>query len=517
MAWNIIGTNKHLSEKVMAVDMVVAFLLVVLCLILGHWYRNRNSGVRIWPVVGMLPALASNVDRMLDFFTDVLKSNGGTFEIRGPWFAGSDFLVTAHPMNINHILCKNHENYDNALELKQILEAYDGIVVSNSHVWKRTRKAFLSFFQHNKKSAAYMDRILGQVIDGSLVPVLDHFQTLGTEVDLQDVLGRFHYDYMCLLAIGFDPKTLSVELPAVEITEALSDIDGALVYRNVMPQMIWKLQKLLQIGTEKKLANGLRILDDFLYRCISTRRDELRRSEAKAEDRFDALTAFMVEEGSDSSELRKSDKFLRDIAYDSLTVAKDSTNIGLTCFLWLLATHPSAETKILEEIKANCSDEKTVYFSGEELNKFVYLHAALCESLRLYPSLPLALRYSNKPDLLPSGDRVGPDTRIVLSLYSMGRSEDIWGEDCMEFKPERWMSEVGEFVQKPASLYLPFGVGPRACLGKELSVKMMKTVAINVVRRYEVKVVEKQKVAMTNKVLSLTTRHGLKVTLNKRL
>ncbi|KAK8575697.1 hypothetical protein V6N13_033051 [Hibiscus sabdariffa] len=79
------------------------------------------------------------------------------------------------------------------------------------------------------------------------------------------------------------------------------------------------------------------------------------------------------------------------------------------------------------------------------------------------------------------------------------------------------MSEVGEFVQKPASLYLPFGVGPRACLGKELSVKMMKTVAINVVRRYEVKVVENQRVAMTNKVLSLTTRHGLKVTLKKRL
>ncbi|KAK8517021.1 hypothetical protein V6N13_092297 [Hibiscus sabdariffa] len=136
--------------------MVVAFLSVVLCLILGYWYRKRNSRVRIWPVVGMLPALASNAHGMLDFFTDVLRSNGGTFKIRGAWFPSSDFLVIAHPMNINHILCKHHENYDNALELKQILEAYDGIVVSNSHVWKRTRKAFLSFFQHNKKSAAYM-------------------------------------------------------------------------------------------------------------------------------------------------------------------------------------------------------------------------------------------------------------------------------------------------------------------------------------------------------------------------
>ncbi|KAK8674765.1 hypothetical protein V6N13_032868 [Hibiscus sabdariffa] len=110
---------------------------------------------------------------------------------------------------------------------------------------------------------------------------------LGTEVDLEDVLGRFQYDYMCLLALWFDPKTLSVELPVVEIAEALGDIDGAMVYRNVVPQKIWKLQKWLQIGTEKKLVNELRIVDYVLYRFISSRRDELRRSEAKAGDRLD--------------------------------------------------------------------------------------------------------------------------------------------------------------------------------------------------------------------------------------
>ncbi|KAK8575819.1 hypothetical protein V6N13_032865 [Hibiscus sabdariffa] len=326
---------------------------------------------------------------------------------------------------------------------------------------------------------------------------------------------------MCLLGLGFDPKTLSVEFPVVETTEALSDIDDALVRRRALPRMIWKLQKWLQIGTEKKLSKGLKIVDDFSYRYISSRRDELRRSnKAKADDRFDALTAFIVEEGSDSSQLGKSDRFLRDIVYDFLTVAKDSTTIGLTCFLWLIATHPWVEAKILEEIEANCpegNDGKTVYFSTEELNKFVYLRAAFRKTVRLYPSVPGYFRCSIEPDVLPSGDRVGPNATILISLYSMGRSEEIWGKDCMEFKPERWISEVGELVNKPASSYLPFGDGQRACLGKELSVKMMKTVAINVVRRYEVKVVEKQKVAMTNKVLSLTTQHGLKVTLNKRL
>ncbi|KAE8734576.1 hypothetical protein F3Y22_tig00000757pilonHSYRG00008 [Hibiscus syriacus] len=505
----------------MAVDILVAVISTVSFLFLGHWYRNRNSTVRIWPVVGMLPALASNADRMLDFFTDMLKSNGGTFKIHGPWFASSDFLLTAHPMNINHVFCKNHENYVKGPELKQILEPYEGIITSDSDVWKRQKKVFLSFFKYNKKSAAYMDRILQQVLEGSLIPVLDHFQTLGTEVDLQDVLGRFNYDYMCLLGSGFNPKTLSAELPVVEITEALGHIDDALVHRKTVPPMIWKLQKWLQIGKEKKLTRGLKLVDDFAYTYISSRRDEMRRSKAMADDQFDALTAFMVEEeASDMSDLGKSDKFLRDVVYDFLTVGKDSTTIGLTCFLWLVATHPWVETKILEEIKANCSesnDGKMVYFTAEELNKFAYLRAAFCETLRLYPPVPVDFRSSIEPDVLPSGDRIGPNTRVLISLYSMGRSEEIWGEDCMEFKPERWISEVGEFVHKPASLYLPFGVGQRACLGKDLSLKMMNTVAINVLRNFEVKVVENQKVAMSNKVLALTTQHGLKVRFNKRL
>ncbi|KAK8674771.1 hypothetical protein V6N13_032874 [Hibiscus sabdariffa] len=502
--------------------LVSAILLIVVSfLCFGRWYRNRNSTVRIWPVVGMLPALASNADRMLDFFTDVLKLNGGTFKIQGPWSPSWDFLITAHPMNINHIYCKNHENYGRGSQFREMLEPYEGIVSSDSHVWKRQRKELLSFIKYSKKSAVYMDRILQQMLEGSLIPVLDHFQRLGTEVDLEDVLGRFNYDYMCLLGVGSNPKTLSVELPVIETTQALSDIDDALNRRKLVPQAIWKLQKWLQIGTEKKLSQGLKVLDDFLYRCISSRRDELRRSESEADDRFDALTAFMVEEeGSNISELGKLDKFLRDFTYDLLTVGRDSTSIGLTCFLWLVATNPSVEAKILEEIKANCpksNDGKMVYFSAEELNKFVYLHAALCETLRLYPSVPFDIRHSIKPDILPSGDRVGPNARILISKYSMGRNEEIWGEDYMEFKPERWISEVGEFVQKPASMYLPFGVGARACLGKDLSVKMMKTVAINVLRNYEVKVVENQKVVMTWRLLALGTQHGLKVRINKRL
>ncbi|WRX21518.1 Cytochrome P450 - like 10 [Theobroma cacao] len=215
----------------------------------------------------------------------------------------------------------------------------------------------------------------------------------------------------------------------------------------------------------------------------------------------------------------KSDKFLRDTAYSFITAGKDTISIGLTWFFWLIATHPSVETKILEEIKANSptsNDGNLVSFTAEELNKFVYLHATLCETLRLYPPVPVNNKCPIQSEILPSGDRVGRGTRIFISVYSMGRKEEIWGKDYLEFKPERWISELGKIVHKPSYMFMPFGAGARVCLGKDLSFKQMKTVAINVLRNCQVELVENQTVSVSSKSIALHTENGLKVRIKKR-
>ncbi|XP_022774378.1 alkane hydroxylase MAH1-like [Durio zibethinus] len=506
----------------MAVDMLIAILFIFFFLCLGHRLKNRNSLVTNWPIVGMLPALVSNSDRIFDFLTDMATSHGGTFKFKGPWFPSLDFVVTSHPLNVNHILCRNHGNYEKGPEFREIFEPFgEGIVTSDSHVWKSQRKVLQSLTKNNKKYAMYLDRIFWKKLEKSLIPVLEHVMKLGVEVDLENLLQRFDYDHICLLALGIDPNTLSVEFPNVPSKVAFDEVEEVLLYRNLVPKMVWKIQRWLQIGEEKKLSKGLKIVDDFVYGCISSRREKLR-SETTMEDddQFDLLTAFMVEEeGSEMSAFGKSDKFLRDTAYSFVTAGKDTINIGLTWFFWLIATHPSVGNKILEEIKANSptsNDGNLVSFSVEELNKFVYLHATLCETLRLYPPVPVNNKSSIESDVLPSGDRVGRNTRILLSVYSMGRSEEIWGEDYLEFKPERWISELGNIVQKPSYVFVPFGAGPRVCLGKDMSFKQMKTVVINVLRNYQVELVENQTVALSSKAIALHTEHGLKVRIKKR-
>ncbi|KAJ0098003.1 hypothetical protein Patl1_27587 [Pistacia atlantica] len=94
-------------------------------------------------------------------------------------------------------------------------------------------------------------------------------------------------------------------------------------------------------------------------------------------------------------------------------------------------------------------------FDSKELNKLVYLHGALCEALRLYPPVPF-------------------------------QHKSIWGDDCLEFKPQRWISEKGRIKHEPSYKFLAFNAGPRTCLGKEVAFTQMKAVAAAIIHNYNV-------------------------------
>ncbi|XVF14032.1 hypothetical protein REPUB_Repub09cG0021400 [Reevesia pubescens] len=504
--------------------MLIAIIFILLILFLGHhWYKNRNSLVTNWPVVGMIPGLVCNMDRIFDFFThDILDLCGGTFKFKGPWFPSLDFVLTSNAMNVNYILSKNFLNYEKGSEFREVFNPFgDGIVTSDSDSWKSQRKSLHSIMLKNNKFVNYQDIVFRQVLEQGLVPVLEHIVKQGIEVDLEDVLQRFDYDNICLLALGFDPKALSVSFPEVPSKAAFNDIEDCLMFRYLMPVSLWKLQRWLQIGEEKRLSKALKIADNFLYDCISSKRENLRSRNRVEEDEFDLLTALLVEEGELLRVSSKvSDKFLRDTAFNFMAAGKDTISACLSWFFWLIAKNPSVETKILQEIKVNSptgKDRNTIlFFTGEELNGFTYLHASLCETLRLYPPVPINHKNAIQPDVLPSGDHVDRNTRILISLFSMGRNEEIWGKDCLEFKPERWISEHGDIVHVPTYKFTAFSAGPRTCLGKDMSFKQMKIVVMNVLWNYEVEVVEGQHV-VPSKSITLHIENGLKVRIKKRV
>ncbi|MCL7022637.1 hypothetical protein MKW94_000729 [Papaver nudicaule] len=91
----------------------------------------------------------------------------------------------------------------------------------------------------------------------------------------------------------------------------------------------------------------------------------------------------------------------------------------------------------------------------------------------------------------------------------------IWGDDCLEFKPERWIAENGKLIIEPISKFFPFNTGPRTCMGKDIAFTIMKSVVSAVLFNFHVQVVEGHHVC-PKPTLNLHMKNGLKVNIRKR-
>lgn len=90
-------------------------------------------------------------------------------------------------------------------------------------------------------------------------------------------------------------------------------------------------------------------------------------------------------------------------------------------------------------------------------------------ALRLHPIVPINQRWASKDAVLPSGGKqekssvvIPQGSNVYISVYTMHRRKDIYGEDANEFRPERWDEDL-----KPGWAFIPFGGGPRLCIGRK--------------------------------------------------
>ena len=119
------------------------------------------------------------------------------------------------------------------------------------------------------------------------------------------------------------------------------------------------------------------------------------------------------------------EKFVTDIVISFLIAGRDTTSAALTCYFWLLSQHPEVQSKVVKEIR-NIPKSLLNY---EEVKDLVYIHASLCECMRLYPPVPLDTKEDLNDDVLPGGMVVKRGMRVSYFPYAMGRLESLWGSD----------------------------------------------------------------------------------------
>ncbi|KAI3816286.1 hypothetical protein L1987_15979 [Smallanthus sonchifolius] len=427
-----------------------------------------------------------------------------------------DMLCTSSPADIHYILSKNFPNYPKGDKFRQIFDILgEGVSNIDGDIWEFHRRTLMHLLNHPSFHSLVKKTIWNKVEKG-LLPVLDNISREGVEADLQDIFQRFSFDIICESVFDYDAQSMSLDLPYIPCEKALSHAEEAIFCRHIMPAKLWKLQRLLRIGSEKKLTDAWKDIDQFIYNRIAERQKVFSNMNSELqEEKFNFLTALMREVKNQSVASRDHNIFLRDILLNLILAGRDTTSSTLSWFFYLVAKNPIAEDKIREEVKTQLKKEmggKCNDLRAIELSNLVYLHGGLCEALRLFPAVPFQHKAPIQPDTLPSGHQVDRNTSIILCFYVTGRMESVWGKDCLEFKPERWFATGGGIEHQPSYKFPAFNAGPRTCLGKQMSFTQMKIVAATIIYHYHVELVKGHPV-LPSKSFILEMKNGLKVRL----
>lgn len=457
-------------------------LLLPLLIFILKLSGNPNTGdsklPKSYPIIGSFPALYKNYANRLPWFTELLR-NSPTSTIAMHHSLGRRFVVTANPAVVQHILKTNFPNYQKGETFRSTLQELlgDGIFNADGDNWKFQRQ--VSSHEFNTKSLRkFVEQVVDTEIDDRLIPILSKSAAERSVLDFQDILQRFAFDNICRIGFGYDPEYLLPSLPQAKFAVAFDDAVKVSSERFFTMSPVWKIKRALGIGSESRLRGLVSDVREFANTIVRQKKREM--DEMKTLDSHDLLSRFLSSGHSD-------EKFVTDIVISFTLAGRDTTSAALTWFFWLISKYPNVESEIFREIEEK-SESGASY---DEVKDMVYTHAALCESMRLYPPVPTDGKQAVSDDVLPDGTQVKKGMTVSYHVYAMGRMEHIWGKDWAEYRPERWLERdvagnKWRFVAKDSFSYPVFQAGPRICLGKEMAFLQMKRVVAGVLKRFKV-------------------------------
>ncbi|VAH65369.1 hypothetical protein VPH35_045959 [Triticum aestivum] len=474
-----------------------------------------RGAARYPPVAGTVFHQVYHLRRLHDYYTDLFREHA-TFRLLAP---GRRQIYTSDTAVVEHILRTNFANYGKgASHYDKTSDLFgDGIFTADGDKWRQQRK----IASYDFSTRALRD-FSGGVFNrdaAKLAHIVSGNAAAKQPMDFQELLMKATMDSIFTIAVGVDLDTLSGSDEGSRFAAALDDASEFTLLRFV--NAFWKVSRFLNVGAEAALRRRIEVVDEFMYKRIRARADEIS-DDGEAHDtvsKDDLLSRFIQASTRDAGEVDY--KHLRDMILNIVMAGKDTTAGALAWFLYMMCKHPEVQERISEEAadagEATSSiDDFSRSLTDEALNKMHYLHAALTETLRLYPSLPLDNKECFSDDVLPNGLSVGKGDIVFYAPYAMGRMERLWGEDAIAFRPERWLDERGEFLPESPFKFTAFQAGPRICLGKEFAYREMKIFAAVLLRFFVLALHDKDASVNYRTMITLYIDQGLHLTATAR-
>ncbi|KAJ0098824.1 hypothetical protein Patl1_19999 [Pistacia atlantica] len=504
-----------LKEFSSFIPLTAAALALISAIFVLRFRPTKSPKTKKYPPIGTTilgPAL--NFPRLHDF-TAGLARKYKTYRL--PLLFRNE-IFTSDPAVVEHILKTNFPNYGKGLYQYNILTDLlgDGIFAVDGDKWKHQRK--LSSYEFSTKILRDFSSVVFKTTAVKLARKVSEASVSNRSLDMQDFFMKATLDSVFKVMLGIDLDVLSRTYEeGARFADAFDTANAIVSFR--FADLFWKVKRFLNIGSEAELRRSIKVVDKFVYKLIKRKIEQINnpRDDTQSGKKEDILSRFLALKETDP-------KYLWDIVLNFVIAGKDTTATTISWFFYSLCKHPDIQEKIAKEIiqatqvSGNLSIEEFAAKVNEEtLDKMNYLHAALSETLRLYPAVPVDGKMCFADDTLPHGFTAHKGDLIAYLPYAMGRMIELWGNDAEEFRPERWLNENGVFQPKSPFVFTAFQAGPRICLGKDFAYRQMKIFSMILRGCYKFKLKDESKPVKYRTALTLPIDGGLHLLISPRL
>jgi cytochrome P450 len=339
--------------------------------------------------------------------------------------------------------------------------ASNGLFISEGDFWKRQRRMMSPPF-HNKAIAGYAQ---------AMVDIADRVCARWRPGEARDL-----YRDSARLALAVAGKTLfdaDIDADASGGAEQLARVVTAFMtgvserFEKVLPAPLW-----LPTRANRALRAAAAELDRAVYGFIAERRAHPERSAGRT-DLLSLLLAAQDEDGG-----RMTDQQLRDEAVTLFVAGHETSAVTLAAALHFIAHDPQVQRRLQDEVTAVLGDRAP---TAADLPALGYVERVVKEALRLFPP-PYGIDREVAEDVTIGGYRFPRGHVVVAAPYALHRDPRHW-PDPERFDPDRWATPAVKAL--PRAVYMPFGLGPRVCIGGAFAMLELVLVLARFCQRFQ--------------------------------
>lgn len=412
------------------------------------------------PTIPRLKTLVNSLRFLRDPIT-VIRGNMAEYGHTYRFYIGGIIpaTFTADPAFIQHILQKNHRVYKKSpIHFDQLGHFVGkGLLTIDGDHWLRQRRLIQPSFHRNR--LASLTQLMNEVIEERLLRFEEAIKN--GSINLAE--------HMMHMAFGIIMRSIfSRSVPEEQVQKMsgqITQIQAFVIQLIRQPYLNWWRKWSGQIKEHEDLAADL---ENAIRSLVHQR-------QASGETRDDLLQMLLDSRYEDTGEAMSEQQLLDELKIIFVAGHETSAN-GLAWAWYLLSQHPEVVEKIRTELLEHVG-ERSIEFA--DLPKLEYLSQVVDEVLRLYPPAWITDRMAAEADEF-NGIKIAKGAIVATYIFGAHHSPQHW-EAPEAFRPERFAKSA----KIPAFAYLPFGGGPRLCIGNHFALMEMQLVIAEMVRSYD--------------------------------